>query len=188
VAAYCVVRLAAAHRARADYGGCHRALDVAHLVMAAGMAVMCSPVGGPVPVAGWQAAFLLLAAWFLGSAVYRARPGPHETPIGWHGGGLHHAIAAAAMLYMLAAVPHDARHMAMPWMDAHPAALGWPVLGWALAAYFAASAVLLGPSLVRRPVASGPTRLPAMLRTPRITATCQVAMALGMTYMIVPVD
>jgi hypothetical protein len=185
VAGYCVVRLVAAHRVPAGYGGCHRALDVAHLVMAAGMAVMCSPVGGPVPAAGWQTAFVLLAAWFLGSAGYRLRTGVRSEPIGWHGAGPHHAVAALAMLYMLSSMPDDARQMAMPWMTAHHAAAGFPLAGWALAAYFAGYAVVLGPRLLRPPPTTGP-RVPPVLSGPRIAATCQLTMALGMSYLFLP--
>jgi Domain of unknown function (DUF5134) len=187
VAGYSVVRLVAAHRATANYRGCHRALDVAHLVMGAGMAAMLSPAGGPIPAAGWQTAFVLLAAWFLGSAWHCRRTGSRAEPIGWHGGGLHHAIAALAMLYMLSGGPADGSHRAMPWMHAHQTGLEVAPLSWVLAAYFAGCAVVFGPRLVRAPEPAG-ARIPALLRAPRITATCQVAMALGMAYMIVPVD
>lgn len=67
VAGYCVARLAAAPRAPAGYPGRHRAVDIAHVLMGIGMAAMASPVGGPLPMAGWQAIFLIMAAWFAGS-------------------------------------------------------------------------------------------------------------------------
>ncbi|HEV2781018.1 MAG TPA: DUF5134 domain-containing protein [Actinophytocola sp.] len=187
VAGYCVVRLVAAHRAPVGYHGCHRALDVAHLVMGLGMAVMCSPVGGPVPAAGWQTVFVLLAAWFLGSAVHRGRTGRRAEPIGWHGGGLHHAIGALAMLYMLGTMPADPLHMATPWMAGMSGAAGLPVLGWLFATYFAGFALLLAPRAVRAPAAVPvPGRLPAVLRAPRIPAACQLVMAVGMGYLIAP--
>jgi hypothetical protein len=185
VAGYCVVRLVAAHRVVAGYRGCHRALDVAHLVMGLGMAVMASPVGGPMPAAGWQTAFLLIACWFLGSAWQRRRTGARSVPIGWHGGGLHHAVAALAMLYMLVAMPADGHHMSLAWMGRMPPPEPGP-LGWLLAGYFGGYSVILGfarwrPAAVREP-------MPAILLAPRITAGCQLIMAVGTTYLILPVN
>jgi Domain of unknown function (DUF5134) len=188
VAGYCVVRLVGAHRVPAAYHGCHRALDGAHLIMGIGMAVMCSPAGGPVPAAGWQTIFLLLAAGFLAIAWY----GRRAEPIGWAGGGLHgvhHAVAALAMLYVMSGMPGDGAHMADPWLAGTHAPAGPPVLGWLLAGYFAAYAALLGARLPR-PAArarAGPgSPLPGVLLAPRLAATCQVVMALGMGYMVAP--
>ena len=179
VAGYCVVRLVAAHRVPGHYRGCHRALDVAHLVMGLGMAVMCSPIGGPVPAVGWQTAFLLIAAWFLGTS-WQHRRSPTES-IGWHGGALHHAAAATAMLYMLTAMP-DGHHMSVAWMSAMPPPTG--LLGWLFAAYFACYAVLL-ISRMRTAAAVDPP-VPAILLAPRITAACQLIMTLGTGYLLVP--
>lgn len=182
VAGYCVARLVVAHRVPHGYPGCHRAVDVAHLVMALGMAVMISPVGGPVPVAGWETAFVLIAAWFLGAARPRRGAEPSAAPTGWHGGNLHHAAAVLAMLYMITAMPADARHMSTPWMAVQHTGSG-PV-GWILAGYFTVTAVLLGHRVLW-PAPAG-TRLPAVLRAPRVAAGCQVAMAVSMSYMIMP--
>jgi hypothetical protein len=178
VAGYCVARLVAAHRVPARYRGCHRALDVAHLVMGLGMAAMCSPIGGPVPAAGWQTAFFLIAVWFLGAAWYRWRTGVVAEPIGWHG-GVHHAVAAIAMLYMLSAMP-DAHHMSVAWMGAMPAPTG--LLGWFFVAYFACYAVTF---LFR--TRSAAADVPAILLAPRVTAGCQLIMALGAGYLLVPI-
>ena len=181
VAGYCVVRLAAAHRAPARYRGCHRALDVAHLIMGLGMAVMCSPIGGPLPAAGWQTLFVLVAAWFLGSFFHSRRTGRQAEPIGWHGGALHHALAALAMLYMLTGMP-DAHHMSVAWMPGMPAPSGF--LGWILAAYFAGFAVLL---LSRaRSASAADLPIPAVLQAPRVITACQLIMALGTGYLLVP--
>jgi hypothetical protein len=179
VAGYCVVRLVAARRVPVGYRGCHRALDVAHLLMGVGMAVMCSPVGGPVPAAGWQTIFLLIVAWFAGSAWHQWRTGARTDPIGWHGGALHHVIAALAMLYMLRA---DAHHLAAPWMAGHHAP-GLPVLGWVFAAYFLGFAVLL---LLRSGTPSG-QGMPAVLRSSRVAVGCQLVMALGTGYLLIPI-
>lgn len=180
VAGYCVVRLVAAHRVPGHYRGCHRALDVAHLVMGLGMAVMCSPIGGPVPAVGWQTAFLLIAAWFLGTGWQRRRS-PMES-IGWHGGALHHAVAAIAMLYMLTALPDEPHHLSVAWMAAMPPPTG--VLAWLFAAYFAGYAVLLATRIGSAPAADLP--VPAILLAPRLTAGCQLVMALGTGYLLVP--
>jgi hypothetical protein len=178
VAGYCVVRLVVAQRAEAGYPGCHRALDVSHLLMALGMAVMCSPVGGPVPAVGWQTVFLLITAWFAGS-IRRTR---RIEPVGWHGGGAHHAAAALAMVYMLSAMPHGAHDMSSAWMAAHQAGLGLAPVGWAFAVYFAGCAVLLGRQLLQPVVPPGP---PVPL-APRIATSCQLIMALGMGYLSAP--
>lgn len=184
VAAYCVVRLSRARHVSALYLGCHRSADVAHCLMSAGMAVMCSPVGGPVPVAGWQAVYVVVTSWF-GWNWYRERhTRATAEPIGWHGSGLHHAVAGLAMLYMLFAMPADGHHTASPWVPGMADAdLALPPVAWLFAAYFLVHATLLWPRLLR-PVPPD-TRLPAVLTAPRLTASCQVFMALAATYMLV---
>jgi len=184
VAAYCVTRLARARHVPTLYQGCHRATDVGHGMMSAGMAVMCSPAGGPVPVAGWQTVFLVTTSWFAGSWVRQRHA--RAQPIGWHAGDLHHAVAGLAMLYMLTAMPGgEGHHMAAPWVPAMPAAgLALPLVAWLFAGYFVVHATLLSPRVVR-PVPVGDTRLPAVLTAPRLAASCQVFMALGMSYMLI---
>jgi hypothetical protein len=184
VAGYCVVRLVAAHRAPASYRGCHRALDVAHLVMGLGMAVMASPIGGPVPAAGWQTAYLLIACWFLGSAWRRWRTGTVVEPIGWHGGGLHHAVAALAMLYMLVAMPGDGHHMSVAWMSPMPPPQAG-LFGWIFAGYFVGYAIILGPVALRSVAAPNP--IPTVLAAPRVATGCQLIMALGTAYLLAPI-
>jgi Domain of unknown function (DUF5134) len=183
VAAYCVSRLAQARHVPTLYRGCHRATDVGHGMMCAGMAVMCSPVGGPVPVAGWQTVFLVSTSWFAGSWFLHRRSPAAE--IGWHGGALHHAIAGLAMLYMLTAMPTSGAHahaLAEPWVPAmHDVDLAFPLVAWLFAGYFLVHAAVLG----LRPATPCDTRLPAVLTAPRLTAGCQVFMALGMSYLLV---
>jgi hypothetical protein len=157
---------------------------VAHLVMGLGMAVMASPIGGPVPAAGWQTAYLLIACWFLGSAWRRWRTGAVVEPIGWHGGGLHHAVAALAMLYMLIAMPGDGHHMSLAWMSRMPPPEAGP-FGWLFAGYFVGYAVLLGPLAMRR--TRGEHSIPAVLLAPRITGGCQLIMSLGTAYLLLPI-
>ncbi|MPZ81079.1 MAG: DUF5134 domain-containing protein [Actinophytocola sp.] len=187
VAGYCVARLAAAHRAPAGYPGRHRAVDIAHVLMGIGMAAMASPAGGPLPMAGWQAIFLIMAAWFAGSWWRERRTGPPPRDgMGWHGTGLHHAVAALAMLYMLSAMRHGGGHGVpdtAPWLAGRLDSPGMalPVVGWALVGYFAVSAVLLVVGTDWRP---GPAGVPSILLTPRITASCQATMALGNGYLL----
>lgn len=184
VAGYCVARLVAAARTPETYPGRHRAVDVAHVLMAVGMAAMLSPVGGPLPMAAWQTVFLLMTAWFAGSwwqSRGAARDGWHG---GWHGNGLHHALAAAAMLYMLTAMPHGG-HTGAPWLAGGlgpgMAGMALPVVGWVLAAYFLASAVVL----VRWRSPAGPAGLPALLTAPAAMTACQTTMAAGTGAMLV---
>lgn len=183
VAVYCVVRLSVARHVPGRYHGCHRALDADHGMMSVGMAVMTSPVGGPAPVAGWQTVFLVSTAWSAASWWRHRRAA--AAPIGWHGSCLHHAVAGLAMLYMLTAMPHDPHHTAAPWLSGtHGADLALPLVGWLFAGYFLVRATVLGPRVVRAAV-PGDTRLPATLAAPRLTAACELFMALGAGYMLV---
>ncbi|MFD2396128.1 DUF5134 domain-containing protein [Prauserella oleivorans] len=59
----CVSRLVRLDYARLGAGVRH--IDLAGLLMTLAMVAMVSPVGGPIPIAGWQALFLLTAGWFL---------------------------------------------------------------------------------------------------------------------------
>src|SRR5437764_14854555 len=81
-----------------------RETDLAELCTVVAMVAMVSPLGGPIPAAGWQAVLVLVAGWF---AVAATR--------GRRNCFVHHAICAAAMLYMLTAMPrHAADHG--PWI------------------------------------------------------------------------
>jgi hypothetical protein len=188
VGAYCVSRLAHARHVPGLYRGCHRATDVGHGMMCAGMAVMCSPVGGPVPVAGWETVFLVSTSWFAGSWFRERQTRVAAEGIGWHGGGLHHAIAGLAMFYMLAAMPRSGGHshgMSAPWVPAmNDVDLALPIIGWTFAAYFVVHAMVIGVRLLR-PAAPCDKRLPGILTAPRLTVASQVFMALGMSYMLV---
>lgn len=183
-AAYCIARLVAACRVPTRYRDCHRTVDIAQCVMSAGMAVMCSPVGGPLAVASWQTVYLVTTVWFLGAWYRRRSAAAVTTPIGWHGSDLHHAAAALAMLYMLSAMP-SGHHTSGPWMPGmHDVELALPLIAWAFAGYFLVHATVLGP-LVIRPPRSPDTQMPAILAATRPAASCQIVMALGATYMLV---
>jgi hypothetical protein len=179
VAAYCVVRLVVARHVPGRYRGCHRALDAAQGMMSLGMAVMCSPVGGPVSLAGWQTVFLVSTVWF--AAAWWRRP--VAEPIGWHGDFPHHTVAGLAMLYMLTAMPHDTGHTTAPWLPGTHTDLALPLVGWLFAGYFLVHATVLGPRVVR--AAPGDARLPVTLTASRLTAACEVFMALGTGYLLV---
>lgn len=184
VAAYCVARLVAAARTPESYPGRHRAVDVAHVLMAVGMAAMLSPVGGPLPMAAWQTVFLLMTAWFAGSW-WQSRGAERDGwQGGWHGNGLHHALAAAAMLYMLTAMPHGG-HTGAPWLTGglgpEMSGMALPVVGWVLAAYFFATAAVL--ARWRSP--AGPEGLPTLLTGRPAMTACQTTMAAGTGAMLV---
>lgn len=167
VAGYSVARLVRASR---KYPGSTRSVDLAHVLMGTGMAVMVSPIGGPVPHAGWETVFLLLAAWFVGTwVVNRGEHAPH-----WHGSTLHHGLSAVAMLYMLTAAPHDGMAMSQPWSPGHSmGSLALPALGW----------VLIGYLLVH----AGQTAWHALpVAGLRRTGVCQLVMSLGTVAMLAP--
>jgi hypothetical protein len=163
----CVLRLV-----RLDYvrlGRRVRNSDLAELLLVVAMVAMFSPVGGPIPAAGWQAVLALTAGWFA-VAWWRERGS----------GCAHHALSAAAMLYMVTAMPHAG--MTSPWltmstMDAS-ARLGVPLVAVAAAAYFVADAAWTGVLAVRKPrtVTGSPGHASR--------AVCRVVMGAGMGYML----
>lgn len=165
VSAYCVVRLVAAH---SGYPGCARAVDLAHVLMGIGMAVMVSPIGGPLPHAGWETVFLLLTVWFVGAwALARDTPVPD-----WHGSTLHHALGAVAMFYLLVAGRGDHMDMGAAWSSGGSmGTLALPLLGWVLAAYLLVHAGRVAWVALPRPAL-------------RRTGACQVVMAVGSAAML----
>ena len=160
----CVLRLV-----RLDYvrlGDGVRNGDLAELLLVVAMVAMLSPVGGPIPAAGWQAVLVLTAGWF-GYSAWRHRS---------HGCA-HHALSAAAMLYMLSAMPHGGM-VHGPWltMSTMDARLAWPVVGLAAVAYFAVDAVRSGVVA---------TRLRGTAAPGHVSRTwCRAAMGVGMGWML----
>lgn len=136
-AGYHVRRLATAGRRQLPDPDRERALDMAHVVMSIGMAVMSSPVGGPLSPASWLTLFCLLGA----CAAVRWR-GPGDAP--------HLALASIAMAYMLAAGDHSAMEMSWPWAI-HTPGLALPVIAWVLAGYFVVYAVYTARRPARTP-------------------------------------
>jgi hypothetical protein len=88
------------------------------------------------------------------------------------------------MLYMLVAMPHSG-HTGAPWMagglGADMAGMALPVVGWALAVYFSATALVL----VRWRSPAGPDGLPSVLTAPTAMTACQTTMAGGTAVMLV---
>jgi hypothetical protein len=149
-AGYYVRRLWLAGRPDSD-----RAADVSHVVMACGMAVMSSPVGGPLSAASWLTLFLLLGV----CAAVRCRSS-------WNDGEAPHlALAGIAMAYMLAAGDHSAHEMSGPWA-VHTPGLALPGVAWVLAACL----VLYAVFTARRPA-----------RTPRLVMALGMSYMLVMT-------
>ncbi|WP_163505811.1 DUF5134 domain-containing protein [Fodinicola acaciae] len=156
VAGHCVARLSVVRD-----GGAARTHWVADAVMAAGMAAMVSPVGGPIPLAGWETAFVVALGWSLVAAC-------RSEPLLW----LRQAVAAAAMLYMLVTTgTHHGQVMSGP-----------PVVSVLLAAYFLAVAgwSMLPVVGLRAAVAGGATGVLG----PRVVSGCEVVMAAGMAVML----
>ncbi|MEU4666838.1 DUF5134 domain-containing protein [Amycolatopsis sp. NPDC023774] len=105
-----------------------RADSVAELVLCAGMIAMTSPVGAPIPAAGWQAVLLLTLGWSLTTR------------------RLHHLATTATMLFMLTAMPHPADDHG-PWLTMPAMGHGWwTPLTFAAAAWFLLEAARLVPS------------------------------------------
>ncbi|WP_199431813.1 DUF5134 domain-containing protein [Qaidamihabitans albus] len=168
---------------RLDYprlGSGLRQVDLAGLLMALAMVAMASPVGAPVPTAGWQALFLLTGAWFLAAALWRRAPAWQGVCRRCH---LHHAVASLGMLYMLAAMPHDeAGHGPWPAMSTADASvtLAWPVVAALAAVYFAVDGTHSAVRAFRAARTDGMATMPAGFASRTV---CRTVMGLGMGYM-----
>lgn len=146
-----------------------RQMDLAELLMVVAMVAMVSPLGGPIPAAGWQAILALTAAWFLVAALRGRRCC-----------AVHHVISAAAMLYMITAMPqHDGDHG--PWltMSEMPGRLAWPALAVLAVAYFAFDSARSGLTAARL-VRGAPVREVLLVRP-----LYRAAMGIGMAYMLI---
>jgi uncharacterized protein DUF5134 len=129
-AIYCAGRVAVGHLWRRST---EVDADAVHVVMGAAMAGMLLPELSPVPAAAWETIFAAAAAWFAGQAL-RSRL-RHNAASRWQcSHPVPHLIEAAAMIYMLAALPGSwpgwpGQAMAMPGM-----ASGYPAAGSSLTA------------------------------------------------------
>ncbi|MEV4054180.1 DUF5134 domain-containing protein [Amycolatopsis sp. NPDC049688] len=156
----CVLRLVRLDYARLGHGVRHG--DLAELLLVVAMVAMFSPVGGPIPAAGWQAVLALTTGWFA---------------VAWWRGRscAHHTLSAAAMLYMVTAMPHGGMDHG-PWltMPAVEARLALPLVAVLAAGYFVADAAWSGVLAVRgSPVVGQASR-----------AVCRMVMGAGMGYML----
>ncbi|WIV56792.1 DUF5134 domain-containing protein [Amycolatopsis nalaikhensis] len=162
----CVLRLVRLDYVRLGHGVRHG--DLAELLLVVAMVAMFSPVGGPIPAAGWQAVLALTTGWFA-VAWWRRRD------------CAHHALSAAAMFYMVTAMPHHGVDHG-PWltMATMDARLALPLLAVAAAGYFVADAARTGVLAVR--AAPGPGA--AVHAGQGSRAVCRVVMGAGMGYML----
>ncbi len=167
----CVLRLVRLDYARLGHGVRHG--DLAELLLVVAMVAMFSPVGGPIPAAGWQAVLVLTTGWF--AAAW------------WRGAACaHHALSAAAMLYMVTAMPHGGRDHG-PWltMSAMDARLAVPLVAVVAAAYFVADAAWSGVLAVRgSAVVRAGSGSAAAGSGQASRAVCRVVMGAGMGYML----
>ncbi len=165
----CVSRLVQLDYSRLGPGV--RQADLAALLMAVAMLAMVSPLGFPVPVAGWQALFTVTACWFLVAAA-RERT---ERKV-CRSCDLHHGVGAAAMVYMLAAMPHDdAGHSVWPTMVDGEGVFAMPTVALACVLYFGVDAAVTVRRVVRtrRAGASPPAGVASRLG-------CRAVMSAGM--------
>ena len=145
-----------------------RQMDLAELLMVTAMVAMVSPLGGPIPAAGWQAILALVAGWFLVAALRGRRCC-----------AVHHTISAAAMLYMITAMPEQGMSHG-PWltMSQMPGTLAWPAFAVLGIAYFAVDTMKSGVTAVR--VVKGVPVRDALIARPIYRA----AMGAAMAYML----
>ncbi|MFJ9778303.1 DUF5134 domain-containing protein [Amycolatopsis sp. NPDC101161] len=176
----CVLRLV-----RLDYtrlGVAVRHGDLAELLLVVAMVAMLSPVGGPIPAAGWQAVLALTAGWF--AAAW------------WRGGRgcAHHALSAAAMFYMVTAMPHGGMDHG-PWltMSTMDSRLALPVVAVVAAGYFVVDAAWSGVGVLRGAAGTAPGEMAgvgvvtgaAPVRAGQASrAVCRAAMGAGMGYLL----
>ncbi|MDQ0380151.1 DUF5134 domain-containing protein [Amycolatopsis thermophila] len=145
-----------------------RQQDLAELLMVLAMLAMVSPLGGPIPAAGWQAILVLTAGWFFVAALRGRRCC-----------AVHHLVSAAAMLYMITAMPHRGDHG--PWlvMTESSAKLAWPVLALAAIGYFAVDSVRAGIIGARW------ARTESLRDHRAVRQVCRALMGAGMAYLLV---
>jgi hypothetical protein len=161
-----VSRLAHADPGRVRWAA--RETDLTELLMALAMVAMVSPLGGPIPAAGWEAVLAVATAWFLVAALRRRRCC-----------AVHHTVVTAAMLYMIVAMPaHHGDHG--PWLTmsgmgtARPA---FPALAALAALYFGYDAVRVGTRAVRNAFTAG------MTDTTVVRPVCRSVMGVVMAYL-----
>lgn len=204
VAAPCVYRLVRAHPGSPLRCRVNRTDEAAELLMAAGMLAMVSPIGAPIPLAGWIALFGLAAFGLAAVWTARRRGLIADGCVGSTCG--HHTVMAASMVFMLAAMGmgngtgnaatqgastptgHDAAHGSAatahgsattdPWLVLadHDGSLGPFPLVVAVVAYCAGDLVVCGWRLYRAPREPGPALFG---RRARLGARAVMSAAMG---------
>jgi len=176
--------------------GLDRSSDLAHALMAAGMATMLLSLDRPLTATGWQVVFLADAAWFAvlltrrsltvtRDAAPMARPSAATA-----GRRLHHVIANLSMAYMFATGMPALSMMDMPGMNtsgsiAHSSRL--PALAWLIIVYFAGyTAWSLTRLLARTTTAVDVQSSQLLWHQPRVFHACHAVMGTAMAAMLVP--
>lgn len=147
-----------------------RETDLTELLMVLAMVAMVSPLGGPIPMAGWQAVLAVTACWFFVAAVRGRRCC-----------AVHHTVAVAVMLYMISAMPGQ-RMDHNPWLTMSAmgsARLAFPVLAALAAAYFVYDTVRVGVRAVRN------ARTAGIRDATFVRPISRATMGAGMAYMLV---
>lgn len=163
-----------------------RRCELGHVVMTVAMIGMLVPVLNPLPPIGWAALFLAAAGAFAVQG-WRSLRRRHELAAAGIPGPAreaHHVLANLAMAYMALALP-------MPMPGAEPAIPPlFPAAGPAQLVFSAVAAYFLGHTAVAAYRIAAPARRsggadasPIML-SPRALSACQVAMGVGMVYLI----
>lgn len=162
----------------------HRASDVAHVLMGAGLAAMLIPLGNPIPGVGWEALFCLVVGWSLVAAL---RERERSQRLTW----ARNAVAGIAMIFMFAAMPMSSLY---PWAGWPAGVLTTTALTWILIAYFgccalwlartAARAEFRGATEVATAAGIGARLLPARVLAPRVTRLCEAVMAGSMAWIL----
>ncbi|MBA0127023.1 DUF5134 domain-containing protein [Haloechinothrix sp. YIM 98757] len=191
IAAPSAYRLVAAHPGAPPRHEVDRGDEVAEVLMALGMFAMVSPVGGPIPHAGWEAVFVVAAVWLAARwfRLLRARAGPgcgHGHVRSQCG---HHAVGTAVMFYMFAGMAGDghAGHDTQPWLvlAGHEGSLVLTPLAVAAATYFLVDIVLCGVRCVRGRGGNGSHRPPApALFSSGVRESSRAAMNVAMAGML----
>lgn len=166
----CTYRLVAAHPGSVLRCRANRVDEVAELLMCLGMLAMVSPLGGPIPLAGWRAVFGL-AAIALGALWVLRRHTPDSGSCAPSRCG-HHAVMAAVMVYMLAGMAQHGGHAADPWLTlagtaqygGHGGSPGLGPLAVIVLVYCASDLVLCAVRLVRAPAEPPPVLFGARTR------------------------
>jgi uncharacterized protein DUF5134 len=104
VAAYSAVRLLSARHLRRRL---HYDVDVAHVTMGVAMAGMLVPTLDPLPNTAWDAAFGVIALWFLWKSLRAGTRHLADRALQQVSHHLAHLVMACAMIYMYLALAPD---------------------------------------------------------------------------------